>query len=109
MCLTCNPYCGRCHPPRKHRPMRCPHCGKMNDYDAGEGVDGTCAACGGTLPKRRTQPTVRCKWTGQFCSAPCGRARELPPDGVVRECADRVPPVDAREFVKTLRHGPNDV
>lgn len=108
MCLTCNPYCGRCHPPRKHRPVRCPECQKMNDIDAGQGDDGICFWCGAKLPEQRTKPTVHCKWTGEYCSDPCGRARETPPGNVKQECADRLPPVNAREFVKTLRHGPFD-
>ena len=108
MCLTCNPYCGRCHPPRKRRPARCVACGATNDFDGGQGAGGRCSFCGAPLPEQRTQPTVRCRYSGELCSEPCGRSREKQPDGFVRACDRRVPPLSAREFAKTLRHGPSE-
>lgn len=108
MCLTCNPYCGRCHPPRKRRPARCAACGRMNDFDRGEGQGGCCSFCGAELPKMRTQPTVRCRYSGELCSDPCGRSKEWPEDGRFRHCDRRTPPLSAAQFAKTLRHGPSE-
>ena len=108
MCLTCNEYCGRCHPPRKRRPIECPHCGARNTFDDGDVFREVCTFCGGTLPKLRTTQTLRCRYSGLICAEPCGRSREAPPGGVKQPCDRRVPPLDALAFAKTLRHGPND-
>lgn len=109
MCLTCNPYCGRCHPPTKRRAVACLDCGRMNSFDDGDVTRTVCSFCGGRLPEMRTQATVRCRYSGLLCSQPCGRSRERQEDGVFKECDRRVPPLDWREFVKGLRHGPAEL
>ena len=109
MCLTCNPYCGRCHPPRKRRPATCPQCRKTNDFSDGNLARTTCEFCGADLPEVRTRPTVRCLYTGQLCSEPCGRAKEKPANGKAASCENRVPPLSASAFSKTLKHGPSEL
>ena len=109
MCLTCNPDCGRCHPPPKRRPVQCPDCGATNAFEDGNLARTECSFCGGRLPEVRTQPTVRCRYTGLLCSEPCGRAKESPPKGAApAHCEERVAPLDAAAFAKTLRHGPSE-
>lgn len=108
MCLTCNPYCGRCKPPRKRRPVFCLDCGRENTFDDGDINRTVCSFCGGELPVLRTQPTVRCKYSGLLCSEPCGRAREKQADGVFKPCDRNVPPLDWKKFVKGLKTGPSE-
>lgn len=108
MCLTCNPYCGRCHPPTKRRAVECLDCGKMNTFDDGDVMREVCSFCGGRLPKMRTTQTRRCRYSGLICADPCGRAFEKQPDGVFKECRRRVAPLDATAFARSLKKGPSE-
>ena len=68
MCLTCNPYCGRCHPPRKRRPARCTACGRMNDFDRGEGQGGCCSFCGAECCRRCARSPPSAAVTAASCA-----------------------------------------
>ena len=109
MCLTCNPYCGRCHPPRARRAVRCLDCGLVNTFDDGDLYRKECSFCGGRLPEFRATRTLRCTYTGLLCSAPCDKSGLKPPGGVKQSCDMRVPPIDAKAFAKTMPHGPSEV
>lgn len=65
---VCNPYCGRCKPPKEPL-LICPACGTYNDPEQGE--YGACKACGAHLPPRVLPTPIMCKRISQMCARPC--------------------------------------
>ena len=86
------------------------HAGALNDFDRGEGQGGGCSFCGAeVLPKMRTRPTVRCRYSGEaVLRTRVAAARSGPKTGGSRHCDRRTPPLSAAQFAKTLRHGPSE-
>lgn len=84
---VCNPYCGRCKPPKE--PLRvCPTCGAYDDSEHSE--HGTCKECGGILPPRVLPQPLLCKRINQMCARPCKQG-EKPPRTPVASCRYHTP------------------
>lgn len=86
---VCNPYCGRCRPP-KEKPLLCVQCDTANFPDRGE--FGVCKKCGAELPERRLPIPARCEHAGLICANPCGKSSEPQPLGRLVPCSFRTPP-----------------
>lgn len=89
MCWACNPFCGRCKPP-KMRVVVCPACSKEKAFRKDELLKpgGTaCAGCGEPI----TIEAVLCARSGLMCAWPCKRCDEPTAEGPV-ECPYNTPP-----------------
>lgn len=81
MCWSCNPYCGRCKPP-KEKPRKCSTCGNYNfDVNAVR-----CEDCGEILPERIKPTPAFCLQTQTMCPNPCGRSKVAPKDNKIIFC-----------------------
>ncbi len=69
MCWMCNPYCGRCRPP-KEKPRSCSQCNKLC-FDTERT---TCEKCGAELPPRIKPQPAECLYAGVVCANPCGKS-----------------------------------
>ena len=72
---VCNPYCGRCKPPREPL-LHCPACKAINDPLKGE--FGLCKRCGAALPPRKLPEAAYCNRVGAMCANPCGQRDKEP-------------------------------
>ena len=94
MCISCNPMCGHCHPP-KLRAVFCPDCGEYNLFKiivCDPPLERLCKKCGRDLTQLATPKTVRCKSTGMLCANPCHRSA-VEPNGKARHiCRENSPP-----------------
>jgi hypothetical protein len=97
-CYVCNPYCGVCKKPRP-LPIKCPDCGKFNDYQAQE--KGVCKYCGVKLPEREP---VHCNYSGNMCLVPCKRSKTDNPQKIYNPC----PFEKKRKHEKQLRRNSYD-
>ena len=64
-CLVCNPFCGRCKPP-KPLPAKCPACGAYNFQQPEK-----CRVCSAVLPEPPKPVPVMCLYIGEMCANPC--------------------------------------
>lgn len=89
MCWACNPFCGRCKPP-KMRMVACPACRKEKAYRKHELLapgGAACASCG----ERIAVSPVLCKRSGLACAWPCKQHDEAMENAPV-ECPYNTPP-----------------
>lgn len=72
---VCNPYCGKCKPPKEPL-LLCPGCGTMNDPTRGDYEH--CRRCGTKLPERKLPVPAHCARVDAVCANPCGRKNGSP-------------------------------
>lgn len=72
---VCNPFCGKCKPPREPL-LECPECKTMNDPLRGDSE--LCKRCGAKLPPRKLPVPAFCTRVGEICVNPCGRKNGEP-------------------------------
>ncbi|MDR0513548.1 MAG: hypothetical protein LBG81_00090 [Coriobacteriaceae bacterium] len=104
MCITCNPICGHCRPPRK-RAVFCPDCDAYNIFDivvASPPVKRSCSRCGRDITQLSIPKTVYCQNTGQLCANPCHYHTIMPDPRVVRICRTNTPPPVKEGIGKSL-------
>jgi len=87
MCWSCNPYCGKCKPP-KEKLKKCPQCKHYNFPELKN-----CKKCGAILPESAPRPTVMCIYIDKLCANPCGKYKEPPKNGITEQtCKWHTPP-----------------
>lgn len=95
-CWSCNPFCGRCKPPRA-RPVQCPDCQTYNSPDFNQ--SNQCRKCGAELPvQAAVSRVVLCFYSGLLCANPCQKHTFVGKDGVVRPCRMNTPPPEGADL-----------
>lgn len=92
MCWACNPYCGRCRPP-KRRSVECPNCGELLTFDKQQSLDGdvhVCYACDADVTALAHVQPLFCKKDGNWCAYPCG-SHDTASDEADFACKHRTP------------------
>ncbi len=87
-CQYCNPYCGKCRPPRE-RPRMCPSCSMVVFPEQGDLH--ACPRCGANLPEKERKRPAFCHNTGLVCANPCGKAKTPNPGKNYLACGWHTP------------------